>query len=273
MSSRAWQHDAARDLINGYGSVVTEFFDVGCSRRRPWHGRPQAAALLAVVSNPNRGFDAVVVGEYERAFSGDQLLNLAPLFETHGVQLWLPETSGPVDLHSPTHQAIITLLGAQSHREVLRSRFRVSAAMRVQARDQGRYLGGRPPYGYRLVDAGPHPNAAHARWGRRLHRLEPDPATAPHVRWMSAQRLAGHSVAGIARRLNEMVVACPSEVDPGVVDRQPARHLPPHIAAHRVHRLGIGQVLQGLQDQDRGDHLGRPSVLAIRSVRQKCRTW
>jgi hypothetical protein len=151
--------------------------------------------------------------------------------------------------------------------------FRVSAAMRVQARDQGRYLGGRPPYGYRLVDAGPHPNAAHARWGRRLHRLEPDPATAPHVRWMSAQRLAGHSVAGIARRLNEMVVACPSEVDPGVVDRQPARHLPPHIAAHRVHRLGIGQVLQGLQDQDRGDHLGRPSVLAIRSVRQKCRTW
>src|SRR5215211_759344 len=88
------------------------------------------------------------------------------------------------------------------------------AAMRAQVREQGRYLGGRPPYGYRLADAGPHPNAAHARWGRRLQRLEPDPATAPHVRWIFAQRLAGHSVAGIARSLNERAVPCPSGVDP-----------------------------------------------------------
>ncbi|MER7004121.1 hypothetical protein ABT297_13910 [Dactylosporangium sp. NPDC000555] len=28
---------------------------------------------------------AVVVGEYERAFYGDQLLSLAPVFEAHGV--------------------------------------------------------------------------------------------------------------------------------------------------------------------------------------------
>lgn len=98
-----------------------------------------------------------MVGEYERAFHGDQLLRLAPLFEQHGVQVWLPETDGPVDYRSPSHQALVMLLGAQSKREVLRSRFRVLAAMRAQARDQGRYLGGRPPYGYRLVDAGPHP--------------------------------------------------------------------------------------------------------------------
>jgi hypothetical protein len=43
----------------------------------------------------------------------------------------------------------------------------------------------------RLGDAGPHPNKAHAAWGRRAHRLEPDPATAPVVQWMFAQRLAG----------------------------------------------------------------------------------
>ncbi|MEV6600123.1 hypothetical protein AB0M36_25205 [Actinoplanes sp. NPDC051346] len=63
-----------------------------------------------------------------------------------------------------------------------RTRFRTTAAMLAQARDQDRHLGGRPPYGYRLVDAGPHPNSAHARWGRRLHRLDPDPETAPTVR-------------------------------------------------------------------------------------------
>jgi hypothetical protein len=81
----------------------------------------------------------------------------------YGVQLWLPKLNGPYDAHDPTHQALTMVLGAQSRREVLRCRFRVLAAMTTQVRDQGRYLGGPPPYGYRLVDAGPHPTAAHAR--------------------------------------------------------------------------------------------------------------
>ena len=86
--------------------------------------------------------------------------------------------------------------------------------MAAQTREQGRYLGGRPPYGYRLADAGPHPNKAHAAWGRRAHRLDPDPQTAHVVRWMFAQRLAGHSAARIARALNEAGVPCPSAADP-----------------------------------------------------------
>ena len=49
-------------------------------------------------------------------------------------------------------------LGLQSKREIARTRIRVRTAMATQAREQGRYLGGRPPYGYRLADAGPHPN-------------------------------------------------------------------------------------------------------------------
>ena len=87
--------------------------------------------------------------------------------------------------------------------------------MAVQVREQGRYLGGRPPYGYRLGDAGPHPNKAHAAWGRRAHRLEPDPEAAHIVRWIFARRLAGHSVARIARALNDAGVPCPSAADPG----------------------------------------------------------
>jgi site-specific DNA recombinase len=89
------------------------------------------------------------------------------------------------------------------------------AAMRAQTVEQGRFLGGRPPYGYRLVDAGPHPNRAEAAWGRRLHRLDPDPVTATHVRWMFARRLEGRSLAGIARELNDRGVLCPSQDDPG----------------------------------------------------------
>ena len=128
---------------------------------------------------------------------------MAPLFEHYGVQLWMPEAGGRVDFASEHDEQAMTVLGLSSKREVTRTSIRVRTAMAVQVREQGRYLGGRPPYGYRLGDAGPHPNKAHAAWGRRAHRLEPDPETAHVVRWIFAQRLAGHSVARIARALNE----------------------------------------------------------------------
>jgi site-specific DNA recombinase len=137
-SSQRWQRDNAVDLIDGRGVIVAEFFDVGCSRSVPWALRPQARRLLEMLARPDRGFAAIVVGEYERAFAGGQLHGLLPLLERFGVELWLPEAGGAVDQSDPAHQALLMLLGYQSRREVLRSRFRTAAAMRVQARDQGR---------------------------------------------------------------------------------------------------------------------------------------
>lgn len=212
-TSRRWQLECAQDVIAGFGAVVAEFFDVGFSRRRPWPNRPQAAALLAAVTGGGCPFDAIVVGEYERAFCGRQVFPIAALLRQQDVQLWLPETLGPVNLDDPAHQAVLIEVGARSLREVQRARHRATEAMRVQARDQGRYLGGRPPYGYRLVDAGPHPTPSHARWGRQQQQLDPDPATAEHVRWIFARRLQGRSMSGIARELNERSVPCPSEYD------------------------------------------------------------
>ena len=158
----------------------------------PWARRPQAAALVAQLADPDRGWDAIVIGEYERAFYASQYASMAPLFEHYGVGLWMPEVGGRVDWHAEDHEQTMLALGLSSKREITRTRIRVRTAMAAQTREEGRYLGGRPPYGYRLADAGPHPNKAHAAWGRRAHRLEPDPATAPVVRWMFAQRLAGH---------------------------------------------------------------------------------
>jgi site-specific DNA recombinase len=156
-----------------------------------------------------------VIGEYERAFYGSQYASMAPLFEHYGVSLWMPEVGGRVDWHAEDHERTMAALGLSSKREITRTRVRVRTAMAAQTLEQGRYLGGRPPYGYRLADAGPHPNKAHAAWGRRAHRLEPDPATAPVVSWMFAQRLAGHSAARITRALNDAGVPCPSAADPG----------------------------------------------------------
>jgi site-specific DNA recombinase len=214
VTSRARQRDLAGALVAGNGRIVAEYFDIAQSRTLSWARRPQAAALLAAMADPDRGFDAIVIGEYERAFYGGQYAAMAPLFEHYGIQLWTPESSGPIDFQADQHEQMMLALGWQSKREITRTRMRVRTAMAAQTREQGRYLGGRPPYGYRLADAGPHPNKAHAAWGRRAHRLEPDPHTAPVVQWMFAQRLAGHSLARITRALNDAGIPCPSAADP-----------------------------------------------------------
>ena len=221
MTSRARQREQAEALVRGHGQVVAEFFDAGESRTVAWGRRPQAAALVAALADPGRGWDAIVIGEYERAFYGSQYALMAPLFEHYGVQLWMPEAGGRVDFASEHDEQAMTVLGLSSKREVTRTSIRVRTAMAAQTREQGRYLGGRPPYGYRLADAGPHPNKAHAAWGRRAHRLEPDPETAHVVRWIFAQRLAGHSVARIARALNDAGRPVPVGGRPGT---QPAPH-------------------------------------------------
>jgi site-specific DNA recombinase len=213
-SSLTRQREQAGALVRGHGKIVAEFFDIGESRAVAWARRPQAAALVAQLADPGRGWGAVVIGEYERAFYGAQYALMAPLFEHYGIQLWLPEAGGRVDFASEHDERAMTVLGLSSKREVVRTSIRVRTAMAAQTRDQGRYLGGRPPYGYRLTDAGPHPNKAHAAWGRRAHRLEPNPETEHVVRWMFAQRLAGHSKARIARALEDAGIPCPSAADP-----------------------------------------------------------
>lgn len=47
------------------------------------------------------------------------------------VQVWLPEADGPINPADPAHQALMMRLGHQSEREVLRSRFRTTHAMRA----------------------------------------------------------------------------------------------------------------------------------------------
>ena len=55
--------------------------------------------MVAQLADPDRGWDAIVIGEYERAFYGSQYAAMAPLFEHYGVQLWSPRQAAGSTSH------------------------------------------------------------------------------------------------------------------------------------------------------------------------------
>lgn len=214
-SSRNWQLARALQLIEpAGGEIVAQFFDIGQSRSLPWPRRPEAARLLQTLPNPDRAFGAVVIGEPQRAFYGNQFGLTFPVFVHYGVELWVPEVGGAVDPGSDAHEIVMSLYGGMSKGERNRIKTRVRAAMGAQAALEGRFLGGRPPYGYQVADAAPHPNPAKAAAGQQLHRLDPDPVTSPIVRRIFEEFLSGKGVHAIARDLTADGFLSPSASDP-----------------------------------------------------------
>ena len=214
-SSKQWQMSRAQSTIDpARGVIVAEFFDIGKSRSLPWKRRPEALALLEAFKRPNRGFDAVVIGEPARAFSGNQFSLTYPVFVHYGVELWVPEVGGKVDPGSDAHDLIMSLYGGMSKGERNRIKVRVRSAMSAQAQHEGRFLGGRPPYGYQLADAGQHPNPSKAADGKRLHRLEIDPTAAPVVQRIFREYIAGKGYFAIAEGLSRDGFPSPSAHDP-----------------------------------------------------------
>jgi site-specific DNA recombinase len=203
----------AQALIDSHGEVVSEFFDIGQSRSIPWQRRPRASALLAELKSPQRSFDAVVIGEPQRAFYGNQFGLTFPIFVHYGVTLWVPEVGGPIDPESEAHDLVMSVFGGMSKGERNRIKIRTRTAMSSQAEVEGRYLGGRPPHGYRLVDAGPHPHPGKAAEGRRSQRLEPDPITAHVVVRIFGEYLRGRGLYAIAEGLTRDGIPCPSAHD------------------------------------------------------------
>ncbi|WP_345555569.1 hypothetical protein [Streptomonospora halophila] len=100
----------------------------------------------------------------------------------------MPEVGGAIDPDSEAHTLIMSAYAAMSKAERRRIQIRVHASMAAQAELEGRFLGGRPPYGYRLIDAGPHPRPDLAALGSEpiaLNRIRSP------LRWCGASSRCG----------------------------------------------------------------------------------
>lgn len=87
---------------------------------------------------------------------------------------------------------------------------RVRAAMDSQVVNEGRHQDGRAPYGYVVVDGGPHPNPRKAAEGYRLRKLAIDEPSAEVVRRIFAEYISGRGDRAIATGLNRDAIPCPS---------------------------------------------------------------
>ena len=93
VTSRVRQRSRPGQVVRGHGLIVAEFFDVGLS---PDDGVGAATAvrrLVAQLADPAGG-NAVVIGEYERAFYGSQYAAMAPLLSTTGSSCGCRKTGG-----------------------------------------------------------------------------------------------------------------------------------------------------------------------------------
>jgi site-specific DNA recombinase len=213
--SKRWQLDIATRLVAPVGGkIVAIYHDIDVTRELPWTRRPEASRLLLDAADPHRGWTALVIAEPQRAFSGGQFQLVFPTLTHYGVELWVPELGGRVDPDSEGHEMLMGLFGGLSKTERRRLQTRTRNAMRAHGA-AGRWLGGRPNYGYRLVDTDiPHPQRQKASAGIKLRTLVPDPETAPIVQRIFEMYDNGIGYRSIATTLESEGHPSPGEIGP-----------------------------------------------------------
>lgn len=212
VASRQRQLARATQLVEPLGgTIVREYSDIGVSRSLPWAARDGARTLLADLKDPGRGFNAVAVGEGDRSFFGDQLAMIWPQFDAAQVDLYIPDIGGKYDAHELVSKALMALVGLWSEQEIEATRRRVRETMAAAVTRDGRFMGGRAPYGYQAVDSDiPHTHPRKAAEGRMIRVLEVDPEAAKIVQEIFTRYIAGVGKRAIANLLNARGVPCPS---------------------------------------------------------------
>jgi len=162
-------------LMHGM-KVDQVFVERGVSGSKPLSDRPQGGALLAVI----QAGDVIITPKLDRMFRSalDALAVLADL-KARGVSLHMIDLGGDVTGNGIS-KLVFTILSAVAEAERDRTRERITEVKRDQ-RTRGRYLGGVPPFGWRVGETGelvavPEQQAALARM--RVMRAEGAPLRA-----------------------------------------------------------------------------------------------
>ena len=128
--------------------------------------------------------------------------------------------------------------------------------MDAQVVNEGRHQGARAPYGYTVVDGGPHPNPRKDAEGYRLRVLAIDEPSAEVVRRIFAEYLDGNGdraiTNGFEPRGNSMPVVAATGPEPAPARQRVARrHRAVDPRQPTIHRLCCVRALVEARHADR----------------------
>lgn len=197
------QETECRALAARLGLNVVEIYEeregTGASTRSRKR-RPQWERALADLDDGAR-FRTVIVWALDRADrrGADTLAALLTKHAATGRRILGVDGTDTSD----ERQRLATIIRGEIAREEAENTAKRVARTKRTRRAEGRWLGGRPPFGLRLqtveVDG----------VVRSTGKVEPDPATAPTARRIAEEVLAGRSLWSIARDLNAEEVPSP----------------------------------------------------------------
>jgi putative DNA-invertase from lambdoid prophage Rac len=173
-------------------SLARVFVDRNVSGSRPLDERPQGQVLLATV----KAGDTIIASKLDRMFrSASDALRMLEDFKRRRISLILLDLGGNVTTDGIARLVFTILSGvAQFERERIGERIQET---KVHLKEQGRYLGGARPFGYRVVK-----RATKSKKGKTGRALEPDVKEQRAIATMRRLRKDGASLRAIAERMH-----------------------------------------------------------------------
>lgn len=163
--------DVQQRQITGYAqmhglTVDRMFIERGVSGSKPLNERLQGSELLSLLQ-PG---DVVITPKLDRMFrSAIDALGVLQRLKDAGVSLHMIDLGGDTTGNGVS-KLVFTILSAVAEAERDRTRERITDVKRDQ-RSRGRYLGGKPPYGFKVVGGALVPDAKQQTAIKRMVRL------------------------------------------------------------------------------------------------------